>query len=108
MPAVMRTKSLESTPACTKRGAQWSMAACTRASTSRRPALDRAAEVEVGHLGVLEHLLCRALEQHAAALHHDPVRRQSQPEADVLLDQQDRPPGLAHAHDALVHLTQGL
>ena len=37
--------------------------------------LDRAAEVEVGHLGVVEHLVRRPVEQDAAALHHDPVGR---------------------------------
>src|SRR3954447_15051462 len=69
----------------------------------RRGLLDRAAEVEGCHLGVVEHVLRLAVEQHPAALHHDPVLRDLQPEAHVLLDEQDRPAARDHALHALMH-----
>src|SRR3954447_2592854 len=57
----------------------------------------RATEVESSHLGVVEHLVRPAVEQHPTALHHDPVLGDLQPEAHVLLDEQNRPAALDHA-----------
>ena len=68
--------------------------------------LHRATEVQVGHLRVVEHVVRRAGHEHAARLHDDPVRGQPQPEADVLLDEQDRLAGLAHQRDRLEDLLE--
>ena len=69
---------------------------------------DRPAEVQVGHLRVLEHLAGRPGQHHAAGLHDDPVGRQPQAEADVLLDEQDRLAGVAHQDDVLEDLLERL
>src|SRR2546423_1971541 len=70
--------------------------------------LDRAAEVQGGHLRVVEHVVGLAVEQYAATLHDDPVVREPEPEAHVLLYQQDRPAPRDHALDAVVDHLQRL
>src|SRR3954453_9612117 len=70
--------------------------------------LDVAAEVERSHLRIVQDVAGLAVEEHATALHHDPVVRQLQAEADVLLNEEDGPPACDHALNAVVHHLQGL
>ena len=67
-----------------------------RALSSGLRLLDGAAEVERRHLRVVQHRLGLAGQQHATALHHHALLRQPQPEAHVLLDEQQRLAGVDH------------
>ena len=49
-----------------------------------------------------------AVQPHAAALHHDAVRRDGEADAHVLLDEQDGLPRLVHQADVVEHLLQHL
>src|ERR687888_267683 len=55
----------------------------------RRPARP-APQEELRHLGVGGHVRSRARAEHPAALHHDAVRGEAEPKADVLLDHEHR------------------